>query len=266
MTEFIEVLELLLQSGSDINERDGEGRTILFAWPEFRDFRSERAVDYVSILLQHGADASVIDKTGATPLHLFDRGWGKAVNNENVLKILVKAGADINAATIDGQTPLIASAKRQLMYPSSFDGLNVDFDRQDLEGNTALHYACNSACMEYEHAKEWLARCDPKIRNNAGRFAFTNFHWLNGGQGRVDAIALMVEKGLSLESRDYLGRTPLLHFLSSSGRGSVHFVEELLRLGADARAVDYQGKSSKFTTSSCLIVYFSAAPTCSLQS
>jgi hypothetical protein len=76
----------------------------------------------------------------------------------------------------------------------------------------------------------------------------TNFGWGNGGQGRINAIALMVTKGLSLESRDYLGRTPLLHFLSKeTSHGSERFVRELLRLGADATAKDYDGKSGKYT-------------------
>jgi ankyrin repeat protein len=165
----------------------------------------------------------------------------------NILRILVDAGTNINAARKrDGKTPLIAAAERRLMGPSIFDGFDVDFDRQDSEGNTALHYACSSWGMEYHNAEEWLTRADPTILNNAGRAALTNFAWGNGGQGRIDAIALMVKKGLSLESRDYLGRTPLLHFLSKeTSGGSERFVRELLRLGADATAKNYEGKSGK---------------------
>jgi ankyrin repeat protein len=163
------------------------------------------------------------------------------------LQIFVNAGTNINAARkSDRKTPLIVAAERQLMCPSIFDDFDVDFDHQDLEGNTALHYACSSWCLKYQNAEQWLTRADPTIRNNAGRAALTNFAWGNGGQGRIDAITLMVKKGLSLESRDYLGRTPLLHFLSkNTSRGSERFVRELFSLGADATAKDYEGKSGE---------------------
>jgi ankyrin repeat protein len=209
--------------------------------------KSDYAANFISLLLKHGADASITDADWGNPLHLSYRVSTRDQNMKNLLRILVDAGTNINAVRkSDGKTPLIVAAERQLMFPSTFDDLNVDFDHQDSEGNTALHYACSSWCMEYQHAKEWITRADPTIRNNAGRLALTNFAWGNGGQGRVDAIALMVGKGLSLESRDYLGRTPLLNFLSSnSSRERQQFVRELLRLGADVTAKDYEGKSSK---------------------
>lgn len=53
----------------------------------------------------------------------------------------------------------------------------------------------------------------------------------------------MVEKGLCLKTRDYLGRTPLLNFLSDGGSRADHFVKELLKLGANVKARDYEGKS-----------------------
>jgi hypothetical protein len=98
--------------------------------------------------------------------------------------------------------------------------------------------------MEEVHAKLWLSPSDPTIRNNTGRLALNNFRWGNDAKGRLKSIALMIEKGLSLESRDYLGRTPLLAFLSGDNcDGCEHFIEELLRLGANAKARDYQGKT-----------------------
>jgi ankyrin repeat protein len=213
----------------------------------------------ISLLLKHGADASITDADGGTPLHLHFRA-DRNKKLRNVLRILVDAGTNINAARkSDGKTPLIAAAERQLMCPSVFDGFDVDFDCQDSEGNTALHYACSSWCMKSQNAEEWLARADPTIRNNAGRAAFTNFVWGNGGQGRIDAIALMVKKGLSLESPDYLGRTPLLHFLSNNTlRGGEQFVRELLRLGADATAKDYEGKSGKLKRNDSNVVFLMA--------
>ena len=56
----------------------------------------------------------------------------------------------------------------------------------------------------------------------------------------------MVKRGVSLESKDGLGRTALLIALISSSESTLQFAEELLRLGANVHAVDYRGKSGKF--------------------
>ena len=133
------------------------------------------------------------------------------------------------------------------MDPTMFHHFNADFNRQDFEGNTGFHYACSSWMMEGKHADIWLSFADPTIRNNAGRTAASNFTWGHGAQGRVDALSKMVKMGLPLESRDYLGRTLFLQYLSHDNiycRDS--FVRMLLSLGADAKTKDYEGKSGKW--------------------
>ena len=83
---------------------------------------------------------------------------------------------------------------------------------------------------------------DPTIKNNKGNTCLYNLRWGNGGGGRVEAIPLLVEKGLDLESRNRLGRTALL---SACQMGEPHFIHGLLRYGANARSRDFQNKSCK---------------------
>jgi len=52
-----QTLELLIQHGCDVNARDDNGQTAIFAWAEFCN--SEE--DFLSILLDSGADASATD-------------------------------------------------------------------------------------------------------------------------------------------------------------------------------------------------------------
>lgn len=245
MGEMKEILDLLVGAGCDINARGGDkDHTALFAWNELQDFKNDCGATIISWLLGHGANASATDLEGSTPLHQA-RGYPI---DRSALRLLIDAGADINAARkSDGQTPLITATKsHQLMDPTLFHEFNADFDRQDLEGNTALHYACSSWCMKHVNAEKWLSLADPTILNNARRPALFNFAWGNSGEGRVDAMSIMIKKGLSLECRDYLGRTPLLHFLSlENSHGCEYFVRELLRLGADVKAKDNQGKSGE---------------------
>jgi Ankyrin repeats (many copies) len=196
------------------------------------------------MFLGHGADATATDKEGNTLLHALS---GRP-QERNSLRMLVAAGVNINAVRAsDGETPLITATRvHQLMDPTILHEFNADFHRQDLQGNTALHYACSSWKMENKHVDIFLSFSDPTIRNNAGRTAASNFMWGNGGQGRVDALPKMVKMGLALESRDYLGRTLLLQYLSSFNlRGIEHFIRMLLTLGADVKTRDYEGKSGK---------------------
>jgi hypothetical protein len=196
------------------------------------------------MFLAHGADATSTDLNGSTLLHSLTG----HPEEKDAVRLLINAGANINAARkSDGETPLItATRKHQLMDPTLFHDFNADFKIQDFEGNTALHHACSSWRMKDEHAVIWLSFADPTIRNNAGRTAASNFVWGNGGQGRVDALPKMVQRGLSLESRDYLGRTLLLQYLGCDYiPGCEHFGKMLLSLGADAKATDYQSKSGE---------------------
>lgn len=123
-----DVLEILVEYGCDIDARDGTGRTALFAWKWAGGFRRSFADIFVSLLLKYGANASSTDIDGSMPLHHVSRHPGDA----NVVRLLVNAGADINAVRgSDGQTPLITTTKeRQLMDPTMFHDFGADFNRK----------------------------------------------------------------------------------------------------------------------------------------
>jgi ankyrin repeat protein len=133
-----------------------------------------------------------------------------------------------------------------------FDDLNAAFNIQDHGGNTAFHYDCTSWSLEASNIDKWLLYSDPTLRNKSGVVAAAYLCWGNGGQARVEAIKKMVEKGLDIESRDYRGRTLLLSFLDNkSVHGNQHFVRELISLGANANARDYEGKSGEHFSLFC---------------
>ncbi|KAH8669767.1 ankyrin repeat-containing domain protein [Tricladium varicosporioides] len=232
-----QVLDMLLEAGANINEQDGQGRTALFIKGDMRSSDFDLQTEAVSLLLERGANPTLTDIDGSTPLHYL---IGHP-HQKRIFELFLNAGLSINyIRKSDGFTPLMVSAQLQLMNPQLFHDFGANFDLQDNEGNTAFHYACNSWCMKYKDAVKWISFGNPAILNKAGKPAMTNFRWGNGGKGRVRSIALMVEKGLDLESRDYLGRTPLLNCLNDN---NMYFVEELLRLGADGSIQDHKGKT-----------------------
>ncbi|KAJ5211656.1 uncharacterized protein N7498_003302 [Penicillium cinerascens] len=246
--DLIPCLELLLNAGCDINARDHRGRTVLFEWPRLHwaDMSGE---DLVTALLERGADATVVDFNGETPLHSTER------VNEKVARLLVNHGCNINAQRRkDGLSVLMCNAMQQNHGdPSIFHGLGADFDQQDWLGNTALHHnfkrrPAGKSC----HIDGWLSKSNLHIQNHLGRTPLHEFLYRqnemtkekrSGEKNIPEDLVEMIKRGVSLESRDGLGRTALLIALVGEERNSLKLVEELLRLGASAQAIDYEGKS-----------------------
>lgn len=83
-------------------------------------------------MLELGVDVNVVDMDGATPLHL--------AKEKNVVDVLVKAGATIEARDLGGATPLTYLSRR--FFPEAARALidhGADVNAQDCFGQTPLH-------------------------------------------------------------------------------------------------------------------------------
>lgn len=83
----MEMLSFLISSGADINKKDSiRGRTALHHAAEIP---SNLTVEPIKYLIQKGADLNSQDLNGDTPLFIAE-----AVDNKEVVQILIEAGAD----------------------------------------------------------------------------------------------------------------------------------------------------------------------------
>jgi ankyrin repeat protein len=123
------VVELIAQ-GTEVNRTNELGRAALHY--AFR--KGETAI--AAVLLDHGADPNLQDRSGNTPMHLFAM-YDAAIKDE-----LVAAGANVNVRNQMGWTPLhYASIAGDIDYAEFLIEHGAKVDAVTDDGSTALHIA-----------------------------------------------------------------------------------------------------------------------------
>ena len=215
-----EVMAALLEGGADVNARTRRGNgPLVVAVSE----RSSMAL--IDVLLEAGADVNARDRNGRTPLDwLFELGGldppgavriprGTArrppVSTSSIISRLVEHGADPNAGTPGGSTPLYSAASN----------MSSEDDR-----------AAIRALLD--------AGADPNARSAGGR---SPLHRLASYSGTPEGtIAMLVDAGADVNARDDGGWSPL-HMALTRRWGDSANVLALLAEGADANARSHEG-------------------------
>ena len=215
-------VDVLLDNGADPNLADANGYTALHRVVRDSDYginlaAKDAILTIVKSLLKHGANpnarlvqdkekaaeeikngnvaiegkrtAVTVDEIilqGATPLFL-----AAEVNNLDVIKTLVAAGADPLIASDRGTTPLMMAAGA---------GTDVQREREPEERATAVE----TAKFLVEHGADV---------NAAGQYGWTALH-AAAYQGLNDVIEYLVSKGAKIDQKDEFGQTALSISLS----------------------------------------------------
>jgi len=215
-------VELLLDNGADPNAVDANGYSPLHRAVRDSDYgidpeRKDAVLAIVKSLLKHGANPNLRIKQdkekaaeevkrganafygkraaltvteivlqGSTPLFL-----AAEINNLDVIKALVEAGADPKIPTEQGTTALMMSA-----------GAGTDVQRAREPEERAV--AVETAKFLVDHGVDV---------NAAGQFGWTALHAASY-QGMNDVISYLVSKGANIDQKDSFGQTPLSISLS----------------------------------------------------
>jgi ankyrin repeat protein len=162
-----ELLTACLDAGADVDFAVN-GRTALMEAARMGHATS------TGLLLERGADVTVRDGRGYTALHHAVDRW-----SPDLVKALLAAGAEVDAADDYGVTPLMRAAYWGPNWGPTAEVLEVVLaagaavDAQDADGDGALHYAATQGNLE--HVTRLIrARADVNLRGEAGRTPLLN--------------------------------------------------------------------------------------------
>lgn len=138
---------LLAPDSASINAQDDREETALFWAVRNHGQGSRKHFDILKFLCDNGADMSIRDRYGQTPLHwlCFPR-WTSDHIDTAVTYLLLAHGAKVGDTDLDGNTPLhlIARCLTQVEAAQFLLNRGADASAKNSKGNTPLHEAVDN--------------------------------------------------------------------------------------------------------------------------
>ncbi|MCP4343945.1 MAG: hypothetical protein GY795_00270 [Desulfobacterales bacterium] len=171
-------VRFLLNAGINANSKTNTGLSPLhFAVQEGN-------TETAGILLSGGAKADSADYRGFAPMHRVDS------NHKELVELLLKNGATVNARSQSGLTPLHLAVRRGNMEAASF-------------------FISKGAMVNAVTDTDW-----------------TPLHYAASG-GHDEIIKILLARGAELNSKTMTGRTPLICAANSFKPGTAEFIRKL---------------------------------------
>jgi ankyrin repeat protein len=142
------VREILLYQPK-LEMRDREGKTAVFAAGEYRyEVEDGARVECVRLLARAGADVNARDDEGNTPLH--------ETFLTDVEEELLKLGADVNARNKDGETPIFTTVDNDAI--ALFIAHGADLSIRNKKGETVMEAAKKKGPLRQEALRKAIQK------------------------------------------------------------------------------------------------------------
>lgn len=112
------IKNIIAESPEEINKRNECGQSAL--WLASINSSTHSNNNVIKLLIDSGANVDLPDNDGDTPLIIASEFSGSNSNNETV-KILIASGANVNFINDDGYTPLISASK----YDQNIEAIKI---------------------------------------------------------------------------------------------------------------------------------------------
>jgi ankyrin repeat protein len=197
------------------------------------DAVKDRNLKAVNSLLGEHVDVNVPQPDGATPL-----AWAAYLDEEDIVDVLLKAGARVNTADEYGETPLtLACANGNGSVVRKLLDAGADANASRWGGETALMLAARSGSVEA--VKQLLlkgARADA-MESRKGQNALM---WA-AAEGHSDVVEVLLQHGANASAASKGGFTPLVF---AAQKGDVKSVLSLIAAHADVNHTVPTGQSA----------------------
>ena len=223
----VHVISLLLQYGASVNDYSNGVLPIHIAC-----LRGH--MDTLSLLLSHGANVHSCLEDGRSCLLL-------AVHENHMLIVreLIRLGADVNKARVDGFTSLSVACKfgRTEMVSLLLENGALFQQPINSEGVTPLFLA-----VQHNHTEcaLFLIEKGANVKNVKMKSTRENLLHTASSHGNLEIVHSLLQHGMSIDDRTNNGETSL--YLAAE-RGYVEVVTCLLENGADVNVTNHIGSS-----------------------
>jgi ankyrin repeat protein len=235
----VESVSVLLKNGAVISSARGEdgGNALHLA------SRYAKTTNLIDVILETGKfDINGVDIDGRTPLHYAIRGKNSSINARH----LIQLGADPTIANKEGDTPLHLAARYEEIETIGLilENEQVDINSPGDNGRTALH--CAIKARKPNTARYLLKKgADPKIADRKGAIPLHlaaktgKFYFYKTNTELIDII---LETGkCNINGVDNNGRTPLHYAIKTKPFPVTINVRRLIEMGADPGIADKNG-------------------------
>ena len=226
------VLKVLIKSGADVNYVNYT-EPMHTALHEAIVCENQEAVD---TLIKLGADLTISNRWGETPLQLQARIRGKPLQVERMCNVLIRNGADLNEKDKEGNTPLL-NAVRAANAPAikTFIKAGADVNVKNNGSNGVLSMEMLNRFLNKHERLELLINAGADIEDEK-KFVLCEAARL----GFVKSLDLLIKAGADVKNCSY----ECLDAACSKCRDKC--VELLFEAGADVNRTSDAGRTALF--------------------
>ncbi len=265
----VEILELFLNYGTDINDMDDDGDTLLI---QICCKNDSYFLNVMRELIMHGADVNLPSRNGGrTVFHYIFNKYHFDSFMQDASDLLIKCGGNINKTDNFGNAPILVALSKitndnnhKLRALQYFIEVGAEVDVKNEDGDTLLLYLCVHGNYEII---EWF------LKNSSVGIQTINTQSLNllsplfvfcleefREDNNIEKVKLLLKYGASVNIRHVANTTPLFHvaikitnIYDTKNKRRIELFNVLLNHGANINSIDIFGDF--LTTAYCFKKY-----------